>query len=407
MRILHVFDHSIPLHSGYTFRSLSILRGQRNLGWHTFHLTSPKQNSGDELENDVEGWHFYRTPAATGLMAKLPVLGEISLMNALERRLEEVVEKIKPDILHAHSPVLNALPALRVGERHGIPVVYEVRAFWEDAAVDHGTCKEGGLRYRLTRSLETYVFKRADAVTTICEGLRSDIVGRGIPAEKVTVIPNAVNIEEFTVGGRANLVLVSQLGLTGKTVIGFIGSFYAYEGLDILLKAFPLMLARNPDVRVLLVGGGPEEDRLKAMATGLGVADKVVFTGRVPHAQVQHYYDLLDVLVYPRLSMRLTDLVTPLKPLESMAQGRLLAASDVGGHHELIRDNETGVLFKSGSPQALSDRVLDLLAHPERWQGLKDAGRRFVETERNWSVSVGRYPAVYAGAQAAQAKKSR
>lgn len=405
MRVLHIFDHSIPLHSGYTFRSLSILRGQRNLGWHTFHLTSPKQNSGAELENDVEGWHFYRTPAATGLMAKLPVLGEIALMNALERRLEEVVEKIKPDILHAHSPVLNALPALRVGERHGIPVVYEVRAFWEDAAVDHGTCKEGDLRYRLTRSLETYAFKRADAVTTICEGLRSDIVGRGIPAEKVTVIPNAVNIEEFTVGGQANPVLASQLGLTGKTVIGFIGSFYAYEGLDILLKAFPLMLARNPDVRVLLVGGGPEEARLKAMAGELGVADKVVFTGRVPHAQVQHYYDLLDVLVYPRLSMRLTDLVTPLKPLESMAQGRLLAASDVGGHYELIRDNETGVLFKSGSLQALSDRVLDLLAHPERWQGLKDAGRRFVETERNWGVSVGRYPAVYAAAQAAKQKK--
>ena len=405
MRVLHIFDHSIPLHSGYTFRSLSILRGQRNLGWHTFHLTSPKQNSGDELENDVDGLHFYRTPTASGLMVKLPVLSEIALMNALERRLEEVVAKIKPDILHAHSPVLNALPALRVGQRHGIPVVYETRAFWEDAAVDHGTCKEGDLRYRLTRSLETYAFKRADAVTTICEGLRSDIVGRGIPAEKVTVIPNAVNIEEFTVGGQANPVLVSQLGLTDKTVIGFIGSFYAYEGLDILLKAFPLMLARNADVRVLLVGGGPEENRLKAMAAELGIADKVVLTGRVPHAQVQHYYDLLDVLVYPRLSMRLTDLVTPLKPLESMAQGRLLAASDVGGHYELIRDNETGVLFKSGSPQALSDRVLDLLAHPERWQGLKDAGRRFVETERNWGVSVGRYPAVYAGAQAAKRKK--
>lgn len=404
MRIFHIFDHSIPLHSGYTFRSLSILRGQRDLGWHTFHLTSPKQQGGAELEENVENWHFYRTPPAQGLMTRLPLLDQLALMNVLEQRLEEVAKRVKPDILHAHSPVLNAMPAIRVAKRLGIPVVYEVRAFWEDAAVDHGSCREGGVRYRMTRSLETYAFKQADAVTTICEGLRRDIVARGIPANKVTVIPNAVNLEEFSAGGQANPLLASKLGLTGKTVLGFIGSFYAYEGLGVLLHALPLMLAYNPEVRLLLVGGGPEEQHLKALVAELGIADKVVFTGRVPHAQVQHYYDLLDVLVYPRLSMRLTELVTPLKPLEAMAQGRLLAASDVGGHHELIRDNQTGVLFKSGNPQALADKVLDLLAHPERWASLREAARHFVETERNWGVSVGRYPAVYAEAQAAKKK---
>lgn len=395
MRILHILDHSIPLHSGYTFRTLSILKEQRALGWETFHLTGSKQGSNSLPEEDVDGWHFYRTPAATGLMAKLPVLNQAAVIDGLTRRLNEVAQIVRPDILHAHSPALNAIPALRVGRSLGIPVVYEIRAFWEDAAVDHGTSREWGLRYRLTRGLESYALKHVDAVTTICEGLRGDILARGIAPEKVTVIPNAVNIENFSVGGAPDPGLARGLGLDGKQLLGFIGSFYAYEGLSILLQALPKMLPRNPDIRILLVGGGPQEKELKALAAQLGIEDKVVFAGRVPHDRVQDYYNLIDVLVYPRLRMRLTDLVTPLKPLEAMAQGRLLAASDVGGHLELIRDGKTGVLFKAGDPDALADKVLGLLSKPDLWPALRAEARNFVETERNWHVSVARYRPIY------------
>jgi PEP-CTERM/exosortase A-associated glycosyltransferase len=395
MRILHVLDHSIPLHSGYTFRTLAILREQRRLGWQTFHLTSPKQIDCTVAEEEVDGWHFYRTPAVPGAGSSLPGVGEFALMRQLERRLLEVAQRVRPQILHAHSPVLNAIPALRVGRRLGIPVVYEVRAFWEDAAVDHGSTTEGSLRYRLTRRLETHTLRQAAHVFTICEGLRGDIVARGIAADKVTVIPNAVDIESFDVGGVPDEALKASLGLAGATVVGFIGSFYAYEGLDLLLDALPEMLQHRPELRVLLVGGGPQEAALKAQAQALGVADKVVFTGRVPHAQVQRYYDLVDVLAYPRHSMRLTELVTPLKPLEAMAQGRLLVASDVGGHKELIRDGETGALFSAGSVQGLVDAVLGLLARRTDWPTLRAAGRRFVESERSWRVSVSYYRPIF------------
>ncbi|MDP2784979.1 MAG: glycosyltransferase, exosortase A system-associated [Sulfurimicrobium sp.] len=397
MRILHILDHSIPLHSGYTFRSAAILREQRALGWETFHLTSEKQINCDVLEEDVDGLHFYRTPKHAGILSRIPGLNPAAVIQSLAHRLREVIAIVKPDILHAHSPVLTALPALRVGHALGLPVVYEVRAFWEDAAADHGTTTEGSMRYRLTRAMETHAFKRADAVTTICEGLRSDIVARGIPSDKVTVIPNAVDIEKFSVGGAPDEALKAQLGLAGARVLGFIGSFYAYEGLDLLLTALPRILDQAPDVRVLLVGGGPQDEALKQQARQLGIADKVVFTGRVPHSEVNRYYDLVDVLVYPRHSMRLTELVTPLKPLEAMAQGRLFVASDVGGHKELIRDGETGVLFKAGDPQSLADKVLGLLQSTGQWPALKQAGRRFVETERNWKASVARYQAVYGG----------
>ena len=396
MRILHILDHSIPLHSGYSFRTLAILKEQRALGWETFHITGPKQGAAVTDEEQVDGWHFYRTLPSGGLLEGIPVLGEIELMGEITHRLEQIVKRLRPHILHAHSPVLNAIPALRVGRRLGVPVVYEVRAFWEDAAVDHGTAREWGARYRLTRGLETWALRRVDAVTTICEGLRADIVARGIAAGKVTVIPNAVDITEFAVDGVADPGLKRQLGLEGTLVLGFIGSFYAYEGLEILLRALPLLLAKRESVRVLLVGGGPHEQRLKQLAADLGIADKVVFVGRVPHEQVPRYYDLVDVLVYPRLSMRLTELVTPLKPLEAMAQGRLLAASDVGGHRELIRNGETGALFSPADPGALAAVVTELINAPERWPSIKAAARSFVENERNWTVSVARYADVYA-----------
>ncbi|WP_397534923.1 TIGR04063 family PEP-CTERM/XrtA system glycosyltransferase [Roseateles sp.] len=390
MKILHVLDHSIPLHSGYTFRTLSLLREQRKLGWETFHITSPKHTATQVLEEDVDGMRFFRTPPSADAPT-LPVLRERDLMKRLERRLDEVISTVKPDILHAHSPVLNAMPALKAGRRHGIPVVYEVRAFWEDAAVDHGTTTEGSLRYRMTRAFETRALRAVDHVFTICEGLRRDIVARGIAAEKVTVIPNAVDIDAFEPGGQPDEALKAKLGLGGAIVVGFIGSFYAYEGLDLLLHSLPELLRRQPEVRVLLVGGGPQDAALKAQAEALGLGDKVVFTGRVPHAEVQRYYDLIDVLAYPRHSMRLTELVTPLKPLEAMAQGRLLVASDVGGHQELIRHGETGWLFKAGSAEALASAVSDLLAQRDRWPALRATGRRFVEQERNWTASARGY----------------
>jgi PEP-CTERM/exosortase A-associated glycosyltransferase len=274
-------------------------------------------------------------------------------------------------------------------------VVYEVRALWEDAAVDHGTARQGGLRYRLSRAAETYALRSANAVTTICEGLRQEIIGRGVATDRVTVIPNAVDVDAFKFGKAPDEALRAQLGLAGTVLVGFVGSFFAYEGLDLLLGALPLILAERPEVRVLLVGGGPHEAQLKDMARRLGVADKVVFAGRVAHSEVHRYYSLIDVLAYPRRSMRLTELVTPLKPLEAMAQGHLLVASDVGGHRELIRDGETGTLFPAGRSDALADAVLRLLRQSD-WSARRLRARRFVEAERNWRSSVERYRGVYA-----------
>ncbi|HKO87447.1 MAG TPA: TIGR04063 family PEP-CTERM/XrtA system glycosyltransferase [Burkholderiales bacterium] len=395
-KVLHVLDHSVPMHSGYSFRTLSILREQRALGWQTFHLTSPKHTAAQIDREQAEGMDFYRTLWQPRGWRKLPLLCHLALMNATTARLRSLALQLRPDLLHAHSPALNALPALRVGRELGIPVVYEVRAFWEDAAVDHGTAREGGIRYRLTRAFETYVMRRVQHVTTICEGLRQDIVARGIPADKVTVIPNAVDVEKFQFDQPGDRALRASLGLEDAVVLGFIGSFYAYEGIDLLLKAAQQLRPRHPKLRLLLVGGGPQEAALKAQAKRLGLDDCVRFVGRVPNNKVQDYYNLIDVLVYARHAMRLTELVTPLKPLEAMAQGKLFVASDVGGHRELVKDRVTGYLFKAGDAQHLAETVEELLRQTEGWPGLRAAGRQHVETERNWKRSVARYQQVFA-----------
>ena len=393
MRILHIFDHSIPLHSGYTFRSYGILTNQHREGWETIHVTTPRHTAEGPPVEEVEGLTFYRTPQSVWPLPRIPLVREMAEIWATSRRVSAVIAETKPDIIHAHSPVLNALAAYRAARKAGLPFVYEIRAFWEDAAAAHGTCREGDARYRFTHALETHAVRQADAVTVICEGLRRDVIARGVPADKVTVIPNAVDLDRFTGEPPRDEALARDLGLNGKTVLGFIGSFYGYEGLSVLIES--LAHLKHEDVRLLLVGGGPEDERLRTQVAARGLGEKVIFTGRVPHDQVERYYGVVDIFVYPRLHMRLTDLVTPLKPLEAMAQMKMVAASDVGGHRELIDDGATGTLFRAGDPADLARTVDDLLDHREAWPDRLARTRRYVEEKRNWRTSVANYVAVY------------
>jgi len=359
MRVLHIFDHSLPHQSGYVFRSLNIIRVQREMGWQTFHLTSPKQGPVNAPVETIDGYGFFRTTTAT--RQTMPVADELRLMRALWRRLDALIDELRPDLLHAHSPLLNGYPALLAARRHGIPLIYEIRAFWEDAAADQGTSVEGGPRYRATRALETWLMRRADHLITICEGLRNDILARGIAPERVTVIPNFVDPEAFAAARTPEPELVRDLGLRGRTVLGFIGSFYKYEGLAFLVETMPRLLGEMPDLCLLLVGGGEEDERLRRLIAEKGLANDVIMTGRVPHTDVKKYYDLVDIFVYPRISRRLTELVTPLKPIEAMAAGRTVVASNVGGHREIIEHGQNGFLFEAGSPESLQQTLIRAL----------------------------------------------
>ena len=395
-RILHVLDHSLPLHSGYTFRTRAIMKAQLAAGWDVAGITGLRQYQHGETASEafqfVEGLQFYRTLADAEGPTPIREWREVS---ALADAIIALHAKWPFDILHAHSPALNGLAAAKAAHRLGIPLVYEIRAFWEDAAVGNGTGTEGSPRYRLTRGLENYVIKQADAIAVICEGLRDDLVQRRVPPQKIMVSPNGVDLELFGQPLPYDKALASSLGVEGADVIGYIGSFYDYEGLDDLIAAMAHLRSSAQNAHLLLVGGGPRSEDLRKLAEKSPAADRIHFVGRVPHEEVERYYSLTDILAYPRKSMRLTDLVTPLKPLEAMAQGKLVAASDVGGHRELITDGVNGTLFPADDPRGAAKAIEAMFAARDTWEQRRQVAREFVEKERNWKKNIERYDPVY------------
>jgi glycogen synthase len=388
VKVLHVLDHSLPLASGYVYRTESILRFQRALGLEPIVLTSPKQGAVRSEYEDIGPQRYFRTRPGR---IRAPFFREIALMARLAPRIVQVARRERVRLIHAHSPLLNGLPALLAARRLGVPVVYEARAFWEDAAVDHGTFREGSIPYRISRALETVVFRRANVSITISEGMRRELLGRGIKASKLVVIPNGVDAAWFAPRPRA--LLGDRLALGDGPVLGFIGSFYHYEGLRFLLDAAPEILARVPGAKILLVGGGREESILRKRAEKLG--ERVILTGRVPHEQVRDYYSLIDLIVCPRLRLRLTELVTPLKPLEAMGMARAVLASDVGGHSELIRHGDTGLLFKAESLESLIREAVTAVMDVRLRQELGARARAYVLRERTWEGIAAGYLPLY------------
>jgi len=394
LKVLHILDHSLPYLSGYSYRTNYVLTHQKQLGIDPVALTSPKHKRMNGRQEVFNGITYYRCWNPTRLLADFPFVRESEQIRHVRHEIGAIFREEKPDIIHAHSPSLNGVPAIWAARRFDIPVVYELRAFWEDAAVDHGTFPEGSFKYWLSRTVETWLLKHVSAVTTLGRAMQQEIVRRGVPMERVHVCPNGVDLERFNPRTRDN-VLARALGLEGKTVFGFIGSFYHYEGLDLLLQAMVRVVEQVPDVRLLLVGDGWERQNLEELKKSLGLGEHVVFVGRVSHDDVPTYYALMDVLVYPRRRMRLTEMVTPLKPLEAMAMGRVVLGSDVGGIRELVRHGETGFLFPADDLHGLTAQCVRLAGYRAMRERIGARGREFVAGERDWRKIVVVYRGVY------------
>lgn len=391
-RVLHILDHSLPLHSGYTFRTRAIMKAQEVAGLEVRGITGQRHTAAGPAMEEAEGLIFHRTP---GNPSGPPGLREWREIEALREATETLAAEWQPDVIHAHSPALCGMAVLRAARRLDLPFVYEIRAFWEDAAVGNGTGREGSLKYRLTRWLEDRVVRGADAVFTIARGLCDDLVARGHDSAKIGLSPNGVDLTLFGEPVPRDEALAAEIGIGSGPVIGFVGSFYDYEGLDDLIAALPLLREHHPHARLLLVGGGPMDEALRAQAASSPAADAILFTGRVPHAEVERYYSLIDILAYPRKRVRLTELVTPLKPLEAMAQGRIVAASDVGGHRELIANGKTGMLFPPDDPSALASSLAGLVEAKPDWPSMREDARSHVARNHDWARNVDRYLGVY------------
>jgi glycosyltransferase involved in cell wall biosynthesis len=294
---------------------------------------------------------------------------------------------------------------LRVARRRGIPMVYEIRDLWENASIDRGKFSKHSLSYRVAHGVESYVLRRADSVVTICEGLRNELASRVPDTSKLHVVANGVDVEAFQPSPPDERVR-ERWKLAGKQVILYAGTFQPYEGLDLLVRAMPEILRRSPRAHLVIVGGSPgltggsasltvEERQLRAAVDEHGVVDHVTFTGRIPHDGVREMYAIADVLAYPRRWTRTTALTTPLKPLEGMAMGKPVIASDVPAMRELVADGKTGLLFRAGDHAHLAARCCELLADHALMERLGTAGRETACRERQWAHLVARYLPIY------------
>lgn len=399
MKILHILETSVPHTVGYTVRARTIADYQRRLGLEPVVVTSPlflAKESPVAIE-EYEGVRYYRTNHIRPPGSAKSKLSSYALRIAMAVRYRQAVLDIarreRPDVLHAHSSYANAYAAVPTARELGLPLVYEVRTLWGESAVVEDGLRPDSWKHRLVWRLELGAMRRADMVVPISQGIRDELMSRGIPSEKLEIVPNGVDTARFVPGLRDE-PRAQSMGLGESFVIGFVGSMRRLEGLSTLLEAYALCRAKRQAISLVIVGDGPDRPALEAQARQLGLAG-IVFTGNVPHSDVSSWYSIMDVLVYPRIKAVINERVTPLKPLEAMALGKICIGSNVGGLTELIRDNETGVIFRAGNAKDLAVSIMSLMDDPDRRDRLRRTALDFVKNERDWSVIAPRYVQLY------------
>jgi len=401
IRVLHVLDHSWPVHTGYSIRSLHLVAAQYRLGLRPRVLTGPLQlvDEPEAADTVVESISYRRTPysgsfSEWAITHRLPLFRDAAVVQLIRNRILELLESEPVDIIHAHSPALCGLGALLAARSKKLPFVYELRAFWEDAAVDQNKTSTRSLRYRLSQKLEDYVVHRADAVVGISQSILDELKKRKTDAARLFHVPNGVDVEKFSPVSRDEN-LAAKLGLGSGPVLGFIGSLYRWEGVAWLVRAVAELRRHGTACKLLIVGDGEEMPAVREAVRELNAGDFVQILGRVPHDEIERYYSVVDVLVYPRHSIRLTELVTPLKPLEAMALGKSILGSDVGGMRELVESEKTGILYRADNVQDFCAQAKRLLAQPNLRRKLGEEAREFILRAKDWKVLAQRYIHIY------------
>jgi glycosyltransferase involved in cell wall biosynthesis len=392
-----VLHNSLPYSSGgYGTRSHGVASGIRDAGYEVIVLTrpgfpldiKPELTSADVAAEDlIDCIRYVRTlePMRKGL-SMLRYVTEAA--DALELRLREM----RPEMVVAASNHVTALPALIAARRLGLPFVYEVRGLWEITRISREQEFEDTAAFAVQSLLEASVAQLADHVFTLTEPMREELSRRGVASEKIDLLPNSCSPERFLPRERDS-ELAARLAIpAGTPVIGYIGTFVDYEGLEDLTLACALLKKRGVEFRLMLVGNenasgserGPITAQILQIATTEEMADWLIMPGRVPHEEVEDYYSLIDIAPFPRKPWPVCEMVSPLKPLEALAMQKAVVVSNVRALAEMIDDGKTGRLFQKGNVAALADTLEALIADPDLRIQLGRNGRRWVEAERTW-----------------------
>lgn len=396
MKILHVFYSTLPSATGGDIRSRDLIESQAEIGLDVLALSSPFQapaETGAKIEH-FSGIAYHRSfkdgeqlrvsDKDQGLKVKL--LKALKLFS-FSATATDLVRREKPDIIHAHSTFLCAFAGRSAAKKFGVPLVYEVRSLWEELSITVAPSIKTRVIARIIRALETRAMRFADHVVVISEGLRRDVMARGIPDDRITVVGNGTNLSFVTL--QSATISEKQ---PSDWVFAYIGNIGELEGLDLLIKAVRDLRARGWTNPVHIYGDGPALVGLKVQAEDM---DNIVFFGPFEPGEVSAVYSKVDVIVNPRRRSLLADTVTPLKPLEAMAWYKPIITSSVGGMLELVRDGETGFVFEADDIEALGAALNLVKENPDALRGLTERARNFVTEERSWYANAQKYKALY------------
>ena len=387
--LLYVAASSFPHHiTGYAARTHSLIKALGKQDWRVEAVTRPgypaDRNDARHVTSrlgghEVDGVVYSRLggpPSNTTPFDRY--------CDQASKALLDHIQRVRPAVVQAASNYVNAAPALMAARRAGLPFVYEVRGLWELTSAARAPHWEGSERFEFQRRQETIVAQEADAVVAISQGLREELIARGVDGRRIVVVPNSVDPEGFSPRPR-DQALASEIGLDDRPVLGFLGSMTGYEGLVDLVTAVSNLRHAGLDVCALLVGDGPAFREVREAARVLGVSDHLIMPGRVPHTEAPRWYSLMNVAVYPRRPARVTELVPPLKPLEAMAMELPVVASNVSAISETLIHRRNGFLFKKGDVGELTDLLGEVIGSPDRALAVARNARRDVEARFTWS----------------------
>lgn len=401
-RVFYLLHNSLPHNSaGYATRTHGLLSELNRIGWDVDGVTRlgypydmpGKADIPDVAMHDVVGNVDYRR-----LLRGRDIEKKNPMFHYTERysaALLDLAKDQRPAIIHAASNHWNGLTAVKTARKLGIPSIYEVRGLWEVTRGSRNPEWAKSNMYKYIARMEADAAKGATQVFAITEALREELISRGVDGDKIRVVPNGVDTSRFTPIPRDD-ELASQLGVAGKTVIGYVGSVLDYEGIELMLEAAEVLNRTREDFHVLIVGDGAELERFQNHVQEHQLEHIVTFTGRVPHEDVEKYYSLIDITPFPRLPLPVCEMVSPLKPFEAMAMGKAVVASDVAALKEIVTPGVNGYLHEKGNAESLTQQLTKMLDDRTDTETIGKQARAWVVKNRDWSKLATVIGAAYA-----------
>lgn len=391
MKVLHIVYQSLPNISGSSIRTRDIVGSQKEIGLKPIIISSPFQNgessSNPEYINEIQHYRTYNdNPEHLVTEAKSSVFKRINKALSIfsfYTKIDAIIKIENPKILHAHATFFCGIVAILLGKKHKIPVVYEVRSLWEEREKKEADSFISRLQPKLITAIETYVMKRADLVIAINKNLENNITQRGVG--NTEIVANAVNTSLINP--------IKDSAEKRPTSFGYIGSVSPIEGLDMVVRLWAILEKKGLENQFHVYGTGTFFNTLKSLVEELDLK-QFHLHGSVKPSEINTAFNKVDVIINPRIKSKITDTVTPLKPLEAMAYSKLVIASDVGGMKELIEHKKTGLLFKAENLIELEKCVVEIISCGIPSVIVTEA-KDYVLKKKSWFQNAEKYKSYY------------